>query len=154
MFEIGFATIIGAIVGVFLLLVVAYLLIGATLITAEVVMTAQRDMTEVQTDRTGTSIAIDGHQVSADNTTLYVQVKNEGSTVIENPEQMDMFLATSTGTQTREEWQIIGITPDLINPGFLDPGEVLNMSVTIDALPLPIWVKVATPTGTDASAYL
>ena len=148
----GFATIIGAIVGVFLLLVVAYLLIGASLITAEVVMTAQRDMTEVQTDRTGTSIAIDGHQISADNTTLYLQVKNEGTTVIENPDQMDMFLATSTGTQTREEWQLIGISPDLINPGFLDPGEVLNMSVTIDTL--PIWVKVATPTGTDASAYL
>lgn len=148
----GFATIIGAIVGVFLLLVVAYLLIGASLITAEVVMTAQRDMTEVQTDRTGTSIAIDGHQISADNTTLYLQVKNEGTTVIENPDQMDMFLATSTGTQTREEWQLIGISPDLINPGFLDPGEILNMSVTIDTL--PIWVKVATPTGTDASAYL
>ncbi|KUK69810.1 MAG: Uncharacterized protein XD88_1032, partial [Methanocalculus sp. 52_23] len=143
---------IGAIVGVFLLLVVAYLLIGASLITAEVVMTAQRDMTEVQTDRTGTSIAIDGHQISADNTTLYLQVKNEGTTVIENPDQMDLFLATGTGTQTREEWQLIEITPDLINPGFFDPGELLNMSVTIDTL--PIWMKVATPTGTAASAYL
>ncbi len=153
MFGIGFATIIGAIVGVFLLLVVAYLLIGATLITAEVVMTAQRDMTEVQTDKTGTSIAIEDHQI-VENTTLYVLVKNEGTTVIENPDQMDMFLATSTGTQTREEWQSIGITPDLINPGFLDPGEVLNMSMTIDELNPPIWVKVATPTGTSASAYL
>ncbi|GAA5262611.1 hypothetical protein [Methanocalculus sp.] len=153
MFEIGFATIIGAIVGVFLLLVVAYLLIGATLITAEVVMTAQRDMTEVQTDKTGTSITIDEHLI-AENTTLYVLVKNDGTTVIKNPLQMDLFLATDTGTQTREEWQKIGITPDLINPGFLDPGEVLNMSVSIDELSPPIWVKVATPTGTAASAYL
>jgi|LDZT01.1.fsa_nt_gi flagellar protein FlaF len=149
----GFATIIGAIVGVFLLLVVAYLLIGASLITAEVVMTAQRDMTEVQTDKTGTSIAIDGYHI-ADNTTLFILVKNDGTTVIKNPLQMDLFLATDIGTQTREEWQKIGITPDLINPGFLDPGEVLNMSVSIDELSPPIWVKVATPTGTAASAYL
>lgn len=153
MFEIGFATIIGAIVGVFLLLVVAYLLIGATLITAEVVMTAQRDMTEVQTDKTGTSITIDEHLI-VENTTLYILVKNDGTTVIKNPLQMDLFLATDTGTQTREEWQKIGISPDLINPGFLDPGEVLNMSVSIDELSPPIWVKVATPTGTAASAYL
>ncbi len=153
MFEIGFATIIGAIVGVFLLLVVAYLLIGATLITAEVVMTAQRDMTEVQTDKTGTSIAIEDHQI-VDNTTLYLLVKNDGTTVIKNPLQMDMFLATETGTQTREEWVKIEITPDFINPGFLDPGETLNMSMTIDELNPPIWVKVATPTGTAASAYL
>lgn len=149
----GFATIIGAIVGVFLLLVVAYLLIGASLITAEVVMTAQRDMTEVQTDKTGTSIAIDGYHI-ADNTTLFILVKNDGTTVIMNPLQMDLFLATDIGTQTREEWQKIGITPDLINPGFLDPGEVLNMSVSIDELSPPIWVKVATPTGTAASSYL
>lgn len=153
MFDIGFATIIGAIVGVFLLLVVAYLLIGATLITAEVVMTAQRDMTEIQTDRTGTSIAIEDHQI-VDNSTLYVIVKNDGTTVIRNPLQIDLFLATSTGTHTREDWQKIGINPDLINPGFLDPGEQLNMSVSIDELNPPIWVKVATSSGTTASAYL
>lgn len=152
----GFATIIGAIVGVFLLLVVAYLLIGATLITAEVVMTAQRDMTEVQTDRTGTSIAIEGHQI-VDNTTLYILVKNDGNTVIRNPKQMDLFIATEDGSQERKSWEPtdpVLLSPDLINPGFFDPGETLNMSVSFDALSPPTWVKVATPAGTAASAYL
>lgn len=150
------ANLIGAAVGVFLLLLVAYLLIGATLITAETVMAAQRDMTEVHSGVRGTSIAIIDHAINEDNDRLYINITNDGTTVIENPRQIDIFIATENGNQVRADWNrnVIEITPDLINPGFLDPGEYLNMSVDINPETPLVWVKVATPTGATASRYL
>ena len=146
----AFANLIGAVVGIFLLLLVAYLLVGATLLTAETVMAAQRDMTEVHTLLLGTSIAITDHKNTTEN--LYIIVKNDGTTVI-NTDQMDVFLATSGSGHSLFSWVNAGITPDAINPGLFDPGEYLNMTVDITGYN-PTWVKVVTPNGIAASTYL
>lgn len=147
------ANLIGAAIGVFLLILVAYLLVGATLLTAETVMAAQRDMTEVHAGVRGSSVSITGYAIAEENTKLYLMVKNDGDTVIQNPQQMDLFLAYEDGSQERKEWTLEQISPDIINPGFLDPGETLNMSTTISG-EIPIWAKVATPTGSSASGYI
>ena len=149
------ANLIGAVVGVFLLLLVAYLLVGATLITAETVMNAQREMTEVQVTTIRTSIAIEDYTLTDDR--LYLLITNDGATIIDpNPEGMDVYLSDDVFTQmVRASWTQEGnITPDGINPGLLDPGESLNMSIDISGVANASWVKVATPNGITASGYL
>jgi len=149
------ANLIGAVVGVFLLLLVAYLLVGATLITAETVMNAQREMTEVQVTTIRTSIAIEDYTLTDDR--LYLLITNDGATIIDpKPEGMDVYLSDDLFTQmVRASWIQEGtITPDGINPGLLDPGESLNMSVDISGVANASWVKVATPNGITASSYL
>lgn len=146
----AFANLIGAVVGIFLLLLVTYLLVGATLITAETVMAAQRDMTEVHSTILSTSISIESS--TATNETLYLNVKNDGNTIID-PIKMDVIIAPDLTPQFRTSWVNAGITPDGINPGLFDPGEYLNMTVDITGHN-PTWVKVVTPNGIYASTYL
>lgn len=146
---------IGGVVGVFLLLLVAYLLVGATLVTAETVATAHRDMTEVHVTTIRTSIAIEEHTLTENR--LYLLITNDGSTIIDpKPEQMDVFISNGEFTEMiRVSWTQEGeIIPDGINPGLLDPGEYLNMSIDISEVASPAWVKVATPNGITASSYL
>ncbi|MBR1368399.1 hypothetical protein RJ53_02340 [Methanocalculus chunghsingensis] len=149
------ANLIGAVVGVFLLLLVAYLLVGATLVTAETVMSAQREMTDVQVTTVRTSIVIEDYTLTEDQ--LYLLITNDGATIIDpEPESMDVYLANDLFTQmVRASWTQEGaITPDGINPGLLDPGESLNMSINISGVANASWVKVATPNGITASSYL
>ncbi|MDD4126347.1 MAG: hypothetical protein PHV39_01500, partial [Methanomicrobium sp.] len=51
------------------------------------------------------------------------------------------------------EWNITSISPDIINPGLLDPQEVLNISIRYQGAK-PKWVQVTTPNGVSASAYV
>ncbi|MDO9539804.1 MAG: hypothetical protein Q7J09_07370 [Methanocalculus sp.] len=146
----AFANLIGAVVGIFLLLLVAYLLVGATLLTAETVMAAQRDMTEVHSTILSTSISI--NSAIATNETLSLIIKNDGNTIID-PKKMDVYTATSDSGHIRKDWVQGNITPDGINPGLFDPGEYLNMTVDITGYN-PTWVKVVTPNGIAASTYL
>lgn len=165
------AEIIGAAVGVLLLVVVAYLLVGGTLSTAESVATAQKDLTSLHEARLRTSItiinpAINGSQID-------FHIANNGTETITDLPHMDVFsynrtdpytgyyryIYETTGYEGEGTWYIPGngFENDYIHPGQLDPG-VAVWVVMIPSpsepwyYPKPDTIQVTTSNGVSASA--
>ena len=59
----AFASIIGSAIGIILLIVTAYVLVGGVLTTTQIAMNAQSDMTAVHMKMIGTAITIDSASV-------------------------------------------------------------------------------------------
>ena len=145
-------------IGILLLVVTAYVLIGGTLATTEVMVEAQNTLITHQETRMRTAIAIQNTTIN--DRTLYVEVKNTGSEPVVDIPSIDVYLQNGgvpayipyeNGTI---HWEGNGITPDEVHPGELDPGETLNLSVTYQDGIDPTWVQVVTPNGVSSSAYL
>lgn len=91
------AEIIGAAIGVMLLLVVAYMLVGSVLTTAEVVTTAQKDITLQQEIRLRTSFEIRDPKTGVVNEFpdahkfINISINNTGTEVICDFSHMDIF---------------------------------------------------------------
>jgi len=146
-------------VGILLLVVTAYVLIGGTLTTTEVMVEAQSNLVAYQEARMRTSIAI--QETVIDNQTLYVKVKNTGSESIVDFPSIDVYLQVEGepvyvpyGTDLNH-WSKVSIEPDGVHPGQIDPGETLTISITyaVGVTP-PTWVQVVTPNGVTGSAYI
>jgi len=130
------AEIIGAAVGVLLLVIVAYLLVGGTLSMAETVTTAQKDLTNLQEARLRTSISVS----NAVNEAPYLNftVKNTGNEIISDFNHMDVYsYDTSNGyihytydkdnTGTAGTWSIIRFEKDLVHTHELDPDDIMTV---------------------------
>lgn len=140
-------------IGIFLLVVTAYILIGGTLTTTEVMVEAQSNLAAYQEARMRTAIAI--QNTTLDGPTLYVEVKNTGSEPIVEIPSIDVYLQNENEPVYVPfgNWSTVSITPDGIHPGQFDPGETLNLSVTTEDANLT-WVQVVTPNGVSSSAYI
>jgi len=130
------AEIIGAAVGVLLLVIVAYLLIGGTLSMAETVATAQKDLTTLQEARLKTSITVS----NAVNEAPYLNftVKNTGNEIISDFTHMDVYsYDVSNGyihytydkdnTGNVGTWSIIRFEKDLVHIRELDPDDIMTI---------------------------
>ena len=84
------AGIIAAAVGVMLLIVVGYVVVGATITTAETVTNAQKDVTLQNEMRLGTAIVITDPQQSSSNITS--NVTNTGTEIISDFRHMDVIV--------------------------------------------------------------
>ncbi|PKL64258.1 MAG: hypothetical protein CVV32_09975 [Methanomicrobiales archaeon HGW-Methanomicrobiales-3] len=158
------AEIIGAAIGVLLLVVVAYILVGSTLTTAEVVVAAQNDLTLQHEQRLRTSLTITS-EIPPDDFAFNFSVKNTGSEIISNFAHMDILtsdgaeLGYTAYTYQKEGmpgpgyWSVTRIENDYLHPNSLDPGESMWCMVTFSGNP-PIWFQVTTANGVSASAYL
>jgi len=145
-------------VGILLLVVTAYVLIGGTLATTEVMVEAQSNLAASQEVRMRTAIAI--QNTTLDGTTLDVEVKNTGSEPVVEIPSIDVYLLSGGepvyipyGAGTNR-WERGNITPDTVHPGELDPGETLTISVAYGEEINPAWVQVVTPNGVSSSAYI
>jgi archaeal flagellar protein FlaF len=138
------AEIIGAAIGVLLLVIVAYLLVGGTLTTAETVVAAQKDVTLLQETRMRTSIVVTDEQPDVGNN-LNFSVTNNGEEIVSDLPHMDIFsFNTATGythytydsekTGAPYTWQIIRFENDYIHSNELDPG-------------VKVWIKASVPSG-------
>lgn len=145
--------------GIALLIVTAYVLIGGTLSTTEVMAEAQSNLVAYQEARMRTAIEI--QETVIDNQTLYVKVKNTGSESIVDFPSIDVYLQVEGepvyvpyGTDLNH-WSKVSIEPDGVHPGQIDPGEILTISITyaVGVTP-PTWVQVVTPNGVTGSAYI
>jgi len=139
-------------IGILLLVTVAYILIGGTLVTTEVMVEAQSNLATYQEARMRTAIAV--QNTSIVDSTLFVEVENTGSEPVVGVPSIDVYLQ-SEGVPVYVpfgNWSKVSITPDEVHPGELDPGETLNLSVTYDII--PTWVQVVTPNGVSGSAYI
>lgn len=145
-------------VGILLLVATAYVLIGGTLATTEVMVEAQSNLAAYQEARMRTAVAIQNTTIA--DRTLYVEVKNTGSEPVVGISSIDVYLQ-SGGVPVyipyedgATHWKRVNITPDEVHPGELDPGETLNLSVTLQDEINPTWVQVVTGNGVASSAYI
>lgn len=155
------AEIIGAAIGVMLLVVVAYMLVGSVLTTADVVTTAQKDLTLQQEARLGTRIYIDKADASIQGQGLNFSVKNTGNEVISDFNHMDVYSWDGTAAEyqrytydkyllgTPGNWSIVRFDSDIIHPNQLDPGEKMWIWTTFTGNS-PKWFQVTTSNGVNA----
>ncbi|MCK9278635.1 MAG: flagellar protein FlaF [Methanoculleus sp.] len=141
-------------VGILLLVATAYVLIGGTLATTEVMVEAQSNLAIHQEARMRTAIAVQNTSIA--DSTLFVEVKNTGSEPVVDVSSVDVYLQ-SEGVPVYipfGNWSKVSITPDDVHPDEFDPGETLNLSVTYQEDVNPTWVQIVTPNGVSSSAYI
>jgi archaeal flagellar protein FlaF len=158
----AFADLIGAAVGIMLLVIVAYLLVGSTISTAELVTNAQKAAVlqgQVQL-RTGFTIS----DAYADQSTINCTVENTGSEIISDFTHMDFIVydrnttaeyilyrysdGVNTGT-----WTIVDKGGEVIHLSELDPGESYKLQVTTAGTD-PSWFQITTGNGVYESKIL
>jgi archaeal flagellar protein FlaF len=155
------AGIIAAAVGVMLLIVVGYVVVGATITTAETVTNAQKDVTLQNEMRLGTAIVISDPLKSSSNITS--NVTNTGTEIISDFRHMDVIVY-DTGSNEYQvctyetsgspgTWDITNRYQDFIHPSELDPGETYQIRVATTGS-LPSWFQITTSNGVYASAYV
>lgn len=164
------AEIIGAAVGVMMLVIVAYILVGSVLTTTDVVLNAQKDCTLLQGARLGTTIEIASYGNSTFDPWLNFNVTNNGNEMITDFEHMDVFIFTSSPLQhlTYEasgdnsgKWRKIGIysgptlnDAEVIHPNQLDPGEKMWVCATYNNADLIKWFQITTGNGVNAQTTI
>jgi archaeal flagellar protein FlaF len=153
------AEIIGAAIGVLLLVVVAYILVGGTISVAETVATAQKDLTLMSETRLRTDLRLNNTETSITDSALRFSVTNTGNEVISDFEHVDVFTYDNSGPEyqrytftqtpgTAGTWTIV-IDNDIIHPGELDPGEKAWVTATFTGSD-PVWVLISTNNGVYA----
>lgn len=161
---------IGGAVGILLLVIVAYVLVGATLSTAEIVSSAQQDLTQSQITRLHTEISVSDVKINYTNPDwmVHFNITNTGSETVKSLDNMDVFiLTTNTTPETSPDryyfgdgsyptWNVTGHSPDYIHPGQLDPGETFSAFAIVPhpEEERPGWIEVVTGNGAYSSAYI
>jgi flagellar protein FlaF len=150
------ASLVATALGIILILVTGYVLVGGALTSSEVVMAAQKDMTASQVEMLGTGMEIT--DVSPSSNPAYIRVTNTGNVPILDFEYVDVFLFQSGAVPARiryntaggeNTWQKLSITPDVIYQNQWDPGEEMNISVSYTGSS-PVAVKITTANGVSA----
>ena len=163
------AEIIGSAIGTMLLIVVAYLLVGSVLNTAEVVTNAQRDITLLQSAMLNTDIqiayeGIDGQPL---NPALNFTVTNTGNQVISDFDHATIFSYTTAdpgykpyvfkkvNTLSDGTWTVVRIEKDYVHPNQLDPGETMwVLAYYTPGATNPVWFEFCTNNGVYASTVI
>lgn len=158
------AIIIACAIGILLLVLVGYVLVGSTLASADSIASAQKDMTIEKEAQMNTAILITKAAFSGTN--FRFNLSNTGSVPMGDFNQTDVFISYNQGTPVRysfngyvsgnipgdgssKTWGYMAINPDTIHPYMLDPGE--TMLIRIDnAGTSPAVVNVTTPNGITA----
>ncbi|MFA4876928.1 MAG: hypothetical protein WC586_05910 [Methanoregula sp.] len=158
------AEIIGAAIGVLLLVVVAYILVGGTLTAAETLANAQKDMTLQHETRMRTDIELNRTDFGPSGSGyLTFSVTNSGNEIISDFSHMDVStFSTSSGewqyltyssSGLPGSWTITSFENDYFHPRELDPGE----KMWIRAYYVGEWpyrFQVTTGNGVTASAII
>jgi flagellar protein FlaF len=156
------AEIIGAAIGVLLLVLVGYIMVGSTLSSAEIVASAQKDLTMQNEARLRTDIAVFSPYPPNGAGTFNFSLNNTGNEIIGDFSHMDIFSSNSSSSEYQRyiydrsgisgqgTWTIIKFDRDVIHPSMLDPGEAMWICATY-AGDKPKWVLVTTGNGVSAS---
>jgi flagellar protein FlaF len=157
------AGIIAAAVGVMLLIVVGYVVVSATITTAETVTSAQKDVTLQNEMRLGTAFTITDPQNSS--SIITSNISNTGTEIISDFRHMDVIVYDS-GTNDYHvctydasaggnpgTWDITNHYQDFIHPSELDPGEKYQIRVATRGSS-PYWFQITSDKGVYASAYV
>jgi len=169
----AFGEIIGAAAGILLLIIVAYLVVGSTLSTGEIITNTQKDVTQQNEARLNTNIRIVSAIYENSSSSLYVNVTNTGNEIIGDFTDMDVYLTVPSaapafysfnqtyGTDTTKTWRYSQITladgsASSIHLSQLDPGEMIWIEINGFSIP-PVpgsEVMVITANGIKSSAMI
>ena len=160
---------ISAAVGVLILIIVAYVLVGSTLSTAVMVANAQKDLTLQDEARIRTSIAITSREIyengGENGGIIDFNVTNSGTEVIADFIHMDIlssngsydlqyYLYDPTRSGAPGTWSVNGFDPVTSSyAGELDPGQTMLCNATYTGNP-PTWFQITTGNGVYASAFI
>jgi flagellar protein FlaF len=159
------AGIIAAAVGVMLLIVVGYVVVSATITTAETVTSAQKDVTLQNEMRLGTAFTISDPQNPQNSSLIISNISNTGNEIISDFRHMDVIVYDSgtndykvctydsSGSGTNGTWDITNRYQDFIHPSELDPGEKYQIRVATKGSS-PYWFQITTSNGVYASAFV
>jgi len=159
--------IIGAAVGVILLVFVAYVVVGSTLFAAETTTNAQKDITQLQESRMRTALVInDAANDTSVSYIIYANITNTGSEIISDFSHMDVIVFDrDTGTYeldtydptidgaTQQHWYIKDTFGEFMHPRSLDPGEKYRIKI-VSKVNTPKWFQITTANGVSASTVL
>jgi len=138
------AIIIACAIGILLLLIVGYVLVGSTLASADSIASAQKDMTIKKEAQMNTAIRITNAKFSG--TSFRFNLSNTGSVPMGDFNQTDVFISYNQGTPVRysfngyvsgntpgdntsRTWGYMTISPDVVHPYMLDPGETMIIKI-------------------------
>lgn len=159
------AELIGAAVGVLLLIFVAYVLVGSTLSTAQTLAESQKDLTLMDESRLRTDIQFSRADVEEGNI-INFSFTNNGSEIVSDFKHMDLLTVNSSGEYTHYTyvktptgsagtWWISFFDPaDGIHPGQLDPGEKIYGLAYYPGDDAPRWIQITTGNGVYTSGYV
>ena len=157
------ATLVATAFGIIIIIVTAYVLAGGTLLTSEVVINAQKDMTDLQVKMLGTSMRVISNYT--DDTFFYIQILNDGREPIRDFDYFEVYLPhptegwsrytyIPTGTPSNGEWTKENNFIRIVNGEFVmesvypkqwDPGEIMNMTIGYPGI--PVYYKIVTSNG-------
>ena len=143
-----------------LLIIVAYILVGATLSTAEIVVTAQKDLTILSEARLRTDLTIDPNDISISGNGLNFSVTNTGNEKIADFAHLDIYTFDGTSDYQRQiydkdtthaagTWALMRIDNDYTNPSQIDPGERAWIMAVFTGSN-PVFVQMTTHNGVTA----
>ncbi len=156
---------IGAAVGVILLVIVAYVVVGSILFAADTMANTQKDLTAQQESRIRTAFSLTDQFNSTDQSyIIYANITNTGTEIISDFKHMDVIVydKESGGYEvciydeaggTQGTWNIDTTYSEFIHPNELDPGERYRIRVVIKGNQ-PKWLQVTTANGVYASGFL
>jgi hypothetical protein len=159
------AIIIASAIGVLLLILAGYVLVGSTLSSAGSIASAQKDMVMQKEEQMDTAIRITKAQFSG--TSFRFNLSNNGSMPIGDFNQTDVFISYNQGTPVRysfngivsgntpgdgtsKTWGYMTINPDTVHPFMLDPGETMIIRIDSSGASSCAVVNVTTPNGITA----
>ncbi|WP_292368688.1 hypothetical protein [Methanoregula sp. UBA64] len=155
------ADLIGAAVGVMLLVIVAYLLVGSTLSTAEIVTNAQKAAALQEQTQLRTDFSLEN--ITTENSFINCTIHNTGKEVISDFKHMDAVVYDRSARDFRlyqystdggpGTWTITDKGTEVIHPSELDPGEAYQISIQTTA-DSPAWFQITTGTGVYNSKIL
>ena len=140
------ADVIEAAIGISLLVIVSYVVIGSIITAANTVSDTRKDVTLQNEARLDTDIVISNVSWINNNCLLF-NITNTGSEVIGNLNATDVFVGNSTdtpklykfdlasspspgyGSATLGTWAYNSIWPDTTHPRMLDPGEMMAIKI-------------------------
>lgn len=156
---------IGAAVGVILLVIVAYVVVGSILFAADTMANTQKDLTAQQESRIRTAFSLTDQFNSTDQSyIIYANITNTGTEIISDFKHMDVIVydKESGGYEvciydeaggTQGTWNIDTTYSEFIHPNELDPGERYRIRV-VSKGNQPKWMQVTTANGVYASGFL
>ncbi|MBE0516097.1 MAG: hypothetical protein IBX41_01730 [Methanophagales archaeon] len=178
----GFGTIFATLAMVVIIGISSYLFTTGALFTMDTLSDSLKKINEIDNARLKTEIEIGNVSVTTTGnySIINLTLNNTGATKILNSdfEHMDIFLCyhndTGAGTITihrripyndtnynssalqDNEWTVVNITPDLINPGIFDPDEQMKIVIQVEPAinsTIQNWLKVVTPNGVFDAKY-
>ena len=166
----GVGSIIAAIVAVAAILIASNVFITGELLMTDMLTSSIKEMQDTKNEQLKTEIEISN--ITANGTRIDVTLCNTGHERIREYSQMDLivhyhpadgnmrvvWLPYTNGTPGDDEWTVTERSPDMINPGILDPDENMTIRIMADGgYPMKHnatnWLQITTPNGVSTSKY-